>query len=148
MKIACGRNLLWIACWGLLATDVLGSDDHWPQWRGPWGTGATLKPTRRSNGASRRMSAGRRRCRGKGIPRDCVARFDFLTTAIPYGEALPPKYSTAPGTHDGVPVTQRHEFAVLCVNRKNGNIIWRKTVHKKLPHEGGHYTAAWRRTPP
>ena len=66
----------------------------------------------------------------------------FLTTAVPYGEELPPRHSRAPGTHDGVPVTQRHEFVVLAVNRHDGKVLWQKAVHKKLPHEGGHYTGS------
>jgi outer membrane protein assembly factor BamB len=66
----------------------------------------------------------------------------YLTTAIPCGEALPPKRSTAPGTHDGEAVTQRYEFAVLAIDRRDGKILWQKTVHKKLPHEGGHYTGS------
>ena len=43
---------------------------------------------------------------------------------------------------DGVPVTQRHEFVVIAVNRRDGKILWQKTVLKKLPHEGGHTTGS------
>jgi outer membrane protein assembly factor BamB len=66
----------------------------------------------------------------------------FVTTAVPVGEALPPRFSTAPGTHDGVPVTHRHEFWVLALDRRDGTIVWKRKVHEKLPHEGGHYTGS------
>ena len=41
-----------------------------------------------------------------------------------------------------MPVTQHHEFVVLAVNRRDGTIIWQRSVHRALPHEGGHYTAS------
>jgi len=66
----------------------------------------------------------------------------FLTTAVPYGDPLPPRHSTAPGTHDGVPVTQRHEFVVIAVDRRDGRILWQRTLNRKFPHEGGHYTGS------
>lgn len=31
-----------------------------------------------------------------------------------------------------------HEFVVLCLDRKTGDEIWRKTVHEEVPHEGHH----------
>jgi outer membrane protein assembly factor BamB len=66
----------------------------------------------------------------------------FITSAVPIGDRLPPRYSTAPGTHDGIPVTNRHEFVVMALSRRDGKILWQQTVHKALPHEGGHYTAS------
>jgi outer membrane protein assembly factor BamB len=66
----------------------------------------------------------------------------FLTTAIPYGEALPPRPSTAPGNHDNLPVTHRHKFVALALNRTDGRIVWQQTLHEALPHEQGHRTAS------
>ena len=31
---------------------------------------------------------------------------------------------------------------MLAINRRDGKILWQKSVHKKLPHEGGHYTGS------
>jgi outer membrane protein assembly factor BamB len=31
---------------------------------------------------------------------------------------------------------------VLAINRTTGKVIWQKSVNKKLPHEGGHYTGS------
>ena len=66
----------------------------------------------------------------------------YLTTAIPVGTAQPPVYDRAPGTHDNRPVTHRHQFAVLAVQRRDGRILWQKTVCEATPHEGGHQTAS------
>ena len=66
----------------------------------------------------------------------------FITTAVPYGDALEPRYDTAPGGHDGMPVTKRYRFVVLAVSRRDGKIVWQRTLHTELPHEGGHYTGS------
>lgn len=119
------------------------ADDNWPQWRGPWGTGAAPEADPPVEWSESKNVRWKTPLPGKGHSTPIVWHdLIFLTTAIPYGDKLAPKHSTAPGTHDGVPVTQRHEFVVLAVNRKNGDIVWKKTVHKKLPHEGGHYTGS------
>ncbi len=34
--------------------------------------------------------------------------------------------------------TEYHEFVVLCLNKKTGEEIWRKTANKAVPHEGHH----------
>jgi len=66
----------------------------------------------------------------------------FLTTAVPFGEAIEPIASKAPGTHDGVPVTHRHKFLVLAIDREDGKILWQRALKEALPFEGGHYTAS------
>lgn len=138
--------LLALAC-GLLLFGIVAvraeDEEAWPQWRGPWGTGAAPDADPPVEWSETKNVRWRVALPGKGHSTPIVWRDRiFVTTAVPFGEALPPKYSTAPGTHDGVPVTQRHEFAVLAVNRRDGKIVWRKTVHKKLPHEGGHLTGS------
>jgi len=39
--------------------------------------------------------------------------------------------------------TKIHEFVVLCLDRENGQVIWRTTVREAVPHEGGHTTATY-----
>jgi outer membrane protein assembly factor BamB len=118
-------------------------DQHWPQWRGPLGTGVAPNADPPVEWSETKNIRWKVALPGKGHSTPVVwGQRIFLTTAIPYGEALPPKRSTAPGTHDGEAVTQRHEFAVLAIDRRDGKILWQKTVHKKLPHEGGHYTGS------
>jgi outer membrane protein assembly factor BamB len=66
----------------------------------------------------------------------------FVTAAVPYGEALQPKYSEASGAHDILPITHRHRFMVIAVNRRDGKILWERIVREEIPHEGAHYTAS------
>lgn len=143
-----------LSCWtllaGLLGVCLLGraalaADEagNWPQWRGPLGTGFAPRADPPVEWGESKNIRWKLALPGKGHSTPIVWNDRiFLTAAIPYGEALPPRRSTAPGTHDGVPVTHRHEFAVLAVSRREGKLLWQKSVHKKLPHEGGHYTGS------
>ena len=134
--LTCGLLLL-----GIVAARA--ADKDWPQWRGPLGTGAAPHSDPPIEWSETKNIRWKVALPGKGHSTPIVwGDRLFLTTAVPYGETLPPKHSTAPGTHDGVPVTQRHEFLVLAVNRRDGKILWQKSVLKKLPHEGGHYTGS------
>ncbi len=136
LVLSCGLLLLGIV-------DARAAEENWPQWRGPLGTGAAPKADPPVEWSETKNVRWKVALPGKGHSTPVVwGDRIFLTTAVPYGETLPPKHSTAPGTHDGVPVTQRHEFVVLAVNRRDGKILWQKTVLKKLPHEGGHYTGS------
>lgn len=137
--------LLVLFCGSLLSAVVQAqqTEENWPQWRGPFGTGAAPNADPPIEWSEEQNIRWKVALPGKGHSTPIVwGDRIFLTTAVPYGETLPPKHSTAPGTHDGVPVTQRHEFVVLAVDRRDGYVLWQKTVHKKLPHEGGHYTAS------
>jgi outer membrane protein assembly factor BamB len=118
---------------------------QWAQWRGPLGTGVAphADPPIEWGGRDGKNIRWKARLPGRGHSSPIVwGDRIFLTAAVPYGDPLPPRHSTAPGTHDGIPVTHRHEFVVLAVDRRDGKIHWRRTVHKGLPHEGGHYTAS------
>lgn len=136
------------AGWFVMALMVgrLGASDadaNWPQWRGPLGTGVAPNADPPVEWSETKNIRWKTALPGKGHSTPIVwGDRIFVTTAIPVGEKLPPKHSTAPGTHDGVPVTQRHEFAVIAISRRDGKILWQKIVHKKLPHEGGHYTGS------
>ena len=41
-----------------------------------------------------------------------------------------------------MPVTHRHAFVVLAVDRRDGDILWRTPVTEAWPHEGGHTTGS------
>lgn len=129
----------------LLSAALPAADDsaNWPSWRGPFGTGVADRADPPVTWSETENIRWKIALPGKGHSTPVIwGDRIFLTTAIPYGDPLPPRKSTAPGTHDGEAVTHRHEFVVVAVDRRDGKIVWRKTVHKKLPHEGGHYTGS------
>ena len=131
----------------LLALDVNGgnadADLYWPQWRGPLGTGVAPHadpPVEWSESQSIRWKVA---LPGKGHSTPVIwGDRLFVTTAVPYGEAVKPSYSGALNAHDEAPVTQRHRFVVMALNRSDGEILWERTVRDELPHAGGHSTAS------
>ncbi|MEM7316622.1 MAG: PQQ-binding-like beta-propeller repeat protein [Planctomycetota bacterium] len=125
-------------------TTSSNSESNWAQWRGPFGTGAALDsanpPLEWNESTNIRW---KKELPGLGHSTPIVwGNRIYVTTAIPVGEEMEPRYSGAPGAHDNLPVTQEHEFVVIAIDRKTGNIEWKKTVARKLPHEGAHYTGS------
>ena len=129
-----------------LAGPDLGSAEaqyNWPAWRGPFATGVAPHANPPVEWNDKKNIRWKTALPGKGHSTPIVwGERVFLTTAIPYGEALRPRLPDRPGTHDNLPLTYQHEFAVLAVNRRNGSILWHTTVHKELPHEAGHVTGS------
>lgn len=125
------------------ADGVADFNRYWPQWRGPLGTGVAPDAKPPVEWSEIKNIRWKTELPGKGHSTPIIwGNRVFLTAAVPYGEALKAKYSGAPGAHDNLPVTHHHKFVVFAVSRRNGKIIWQRTVHQGLPHEGGHYTAS------
>ena len=140
---------LWLIGWLVVAATAHADDvsaesnKNWPHWRGPLQTGVAPEADPPIEWSEKENVRWKTALPGKGHSTPIVwGDRVFVTTAVPFGDPLPPRHSTAPGTHDGVPVTHRHMFLVIAVNRSDGKIVWQRTVHQKLPHEGGHYTAS------
>ncbi|HEX5102706.1 MAG TPA: PQQ-binding-like beta-propeller repeat protein [Pirellulaceae bacterium] len=117
---------------------------NWPAWRGPLATGeaplADPPIEWDSDGTNIRWKAA---IPGRGHSTPIVwGNRIFLTTAVPVGEALPPRPSTAPGNHDNLPVTHRQKFVALALNRIDGKIVWQKSLREALPVEQGHRTGS------
>jgi outer membrane protein assembly factor BamB len=145
MQLFAGK--LVIACLLLAAANgeggVAEAELYWPQWRGPFGTGVAPSAQPPIEWGETKNVRWKIALPGKGHSTPIIwGQHVFLTTAIPYGEALKPRVPARPGSHDNLHLTQHHEFAVLAVNRFDGRIIWRQTVHKELPHEAGHVSAS------
>jgi outer membrane protein assembly factor BamB len=125
--------------------DESGAADHWGQWRGPLATGEAphADPPLAWNEADGTNIHWKTEIPGRGHSTPIVwGDRIFLTTAIPVGDALPPRPSRAPGNHDNLPVTHRHKFVALAIDRSSGKTLWQKTLREALPHEQGHYTAS------
>lgn len=116
---------------------------YWSQWRGPLGTGVSPHARPPVEWSEERNIRWKLPLPGKGHSTPVIwGDRLFVTMAVPYGEDLPPKYSGTPGGHDEVAITHRHKFMVMAVNRKDGKILWERTVREELPHQGGHLTAS------
>ena len=117
------------------------AEKYWAQWRGPLSTGVAphgKPPVKWSETTNIRWKTP---LPGRGQSTPIIwGDYVFVTTAIPYGQAKSKQEPKIEGLHDYEPARRAMEFVVLAVNRRNGKILWRKTVIKALPHEGAHYT--------
>ena len=119
------------------------SDSNWPQWRGPLATGVAPVGNPPTEWSETKNIRWKTPLPGKGHSTPVIwGNRIFVTTAIPYGPELPPRFSGAPGAHDNSAITRRHEYAVIAIDRRTGKILWKQSVRKQLPHEGGHNTAS------
>lgn len=130
-----------VAFFGTVAAS--GIETNWPQWRGPQANGAATDADPPIDWGEEENIRWKTPLPGKGHSTPVVWDNQlFLTAAIPSGEALPPRYSGAPGAHDNLPITHRHRFVVLSIDRQTGSILWQVRVHEALPHEGGHVSGS------
>lgn len=143
------RRLLWgvplaiLLASGLAGASPAGSTD-WPQWRGPAGTGVATggdPPVRWSETQNIRWKVP---IPGKGLSTPIVtADRVFLTTAVAHGEALSPTEPRHEGAHDNLAPLRRLEFRVLALDRRDGTLLWQRTLRDAQPHEGTHLTGSW-----
>ena len=130
-----------------LASSAFSSDNashEWPQWRGPLSTGVAPfadPPTTWSESQNVRWKT---ELPGRGHSSPVVwGERIFLTTAVAYGDAMPPPVGIRPGAHDNVATVNRQEYRVLALDRRDGKILWNTLVLKDIPHETAHQTASF-----
>ena len=145
------RHLLVLGC--LLALPALAADAsgqasnealrNWPQWRGPLANGVAPFANPPVHWSETNNIRWKNPLPGKAHSSPIVFGDSvFLLAAVPVGEAQKPVYDSAPGVHDSVPVTHRHQFVALAVSRRDGKIRWQKILREEWPHEGGHVTGS------
>ncbi len=123
--------------------DPAAARRFWPAWRGPLGTGVAPEGDPPLEWSEEKNIRWKTELPGLGHSSPIVwGDRVFLTSAVPFGEALEPIESKAPGAHDNEPVTHRQKFVVLAIDRGEGKIVWQRVLHEALPLEGGHRTAS------
>ena len=145
-QLVCIFAICWLLATPAAADDECGdasADHYWPQWRGPLGTGVAPHANPPVEWSETKNIRWKIELPGTGHSTPVIwGDRIFVTTAVPYGDALSPRHSGAPGGHDELPIRQRHKFMVIAVNRPDGKILWERTLREELPHAGGHYTAS------
>ena len=128
----------------LLLASLAQAEPSWHQFRGPLGTGvapAADPPIEWSESHNLRWKA---LLPGKGHSTPIISGdLVVLTTAVPFGDAVEPRFDQAPGAHDGLAVTQEHRFVALAISRDSGELVWERVLHEGFPREGGHDTASY-----
>jgi hypothetical protein len=111
--------------------------DNWPQWRGPLANGVAPHANPPIHWSETNNMRWKIPLPGKGHSSPIVFGDSvYLLAAVPVGEAQKPVYDNAPGVHDSVPVTHRHQFVVLAIGRRDGSVLWKKVLREEWPHEG------------
>lgn len=127
----------------LAGEEALDPQNQWPQWRGPLGNGVAPPGDPPVEWSEQQNIRWKFAIPGKGHSTPVIwGERIFLMTAAPYGDELPPRFSVRPDAHDIEPVTKRHQFMVIAVNRRDGRILWKRTVREALPRAGAHITAS------
>ncbi len=124
---------------------TLCAESNWPSWRGPSGNGAALGNSKPPiEWSEEKNILWKIKLPGLGHSTPVVwGDKVYLTTAIPFGDKTsPPVTDNAPGSHDNLPVAQKHRFVAMCINRTSGKILWQTTCHEAFPHEGGHVSGS------
>ena len=116
---------------------------YWPQWRGPLANGVAPQANPPSEWSEKKNVRWKIELPGKGHSSPIVfGDRIFVLAAAPFGEAQTPVLDSAPGVHDSVPVTHRHQYMVIALARSDGRVLWKKVVREEWPHEGGHNTGS------
>lgn len=112
-------------------------------WRGPLASGVAPQADPPSEWSETRNVRWKIPLAGKGHSSPIVVGSQVIVvSAIPVGEARPPVFDQAPGSHDNKGVTHLHQFVVQSLGRKDGREVWRKVLKEEFPHEGGHETGS------
>jgi outer membrane protein assembly factor BamB len=128
----------------LCAGDGPDPQKQWPQWRGPLGNGVApsgVPPVTWSETENIRWKVS---IPGKGLSTPIVwGDRLYLTTAVPFGEPLVSKRQESHGAHDNLPPLRQQRFVVLAIDRRDGSVVWERTVRSERPHESAHVTGSW-----
>ena len=117
--------------------------NNWPQWRGPLANGVAPRANPPIHWSETNNLRWKIPLPGKGHSSPIVFGDSvYLLAAAPVGAAQKPVYDSAPGVHDSVPVTHRHQFIILAISRRDGSVLWKKVLREEWPHEGGHETGS------
>src|SRR5438477_8315047 len=89
---------------------------NWPQWRGPLANGVAPGANPPIHWSETNNIRWKIPLPGKGHSSPIVfGNSVYVLSALPVGNPQKPVYDDAPGVHDSVPVTQRHQFLALAV---------------------------------
>lgn len=133
-------NLIHLAL--VLGFSMFAANNDWPQWRGPNNDGiargdAPVEWNDTKNIAWRAAIPGR----GNSSPVIWGDKI-FLTTAVPTDGAASstqPVQRQGRGPGGGAAAGREHKFVVMCLDRRNGKVLWERVSKVATPHEGYHH---------
>jgi outer membrane protein assembly factor BamB len=133
-----------ILCWG----NALHAENNWANWRGPNFDGSLEGANPPLEWSDTKNIQWKVPVPGRGIGSPVVWGDQILLlTAIDTGQpaegaAAPSPDAGAGGGNRGAKEAPQtvHEFIVISFSLATGDELWRTTVNRAVPHEGGHHT--------
>lgn len=131
-----------LLAFALAATGAFASSTNWPQFRGPGASGVSETPApvtwNVQSGENVRWQTPL-----PGLGHACPIIWQdriYIATAVKPGEK--PKLRTGLyGDVGSFTEKEPHQWRLLCLNKKNGEILWDKLVLESVPHSKRHYKA-------
>ena len=122
----------------IIASSALSSD-NWPQFRGPSSLGVDDGNTIPDHWSATKNVAWKRDVPGRGWSSPIVwGNRIFLTSVVNQGTSEAPKKGLYFGGNRPKPPESVHEWRVLCLHIKSGNLLWNRQVHIGKPESANH----------
>ena len=123
-----------------LQAQQLSHDEYWPQWRGPFNTGAALQGNPPVQFSETQNLKWKTPIPGKGHSTPIIwADKVIVTTAVPNDVSSVDMEEWRTSTSTDLVL----DYKVILVNLNDGKIIWEKTVTSEKPEENTHKLGSW-----
>ncbi len=142
----------WLPCLCRRNRGVPGPNENWPAWRGPLQNGVAPEANPPTNWSETNNVKWKVKLPGSGVATPIIwGNLVFIQTAIPTGKKVGAKTDEAGGEAPkkgpsggkgqggfgaGPKPTEVYQFAVLCLDRQTGTVLWQKVAREEVPHEG------------
>lgn len=122
-------------------------EQYWSKWRGPLATGVAPMASPPIEWDENRNVRWKVEIPGKGLSSPIVwGETVFVTSAVETEKRGQPKREVPRRRRRGPPgitTTSIHKFVIFAISRRDGSILWQRTVREELPHEGTHPSGSW-----
>jgi outer membrane protein assembly factor BamB len=119
-----------------------GSEQYWPQWRGPLSSGVSPTATPPTTWSETSNVRWKVKVPGSGTATPIIwGDRIFIQTAVPTGKKAASAGGAALAALQGnlsVNPMEAFRFSLLCLDRKSGKTVWEKVAREEVPHEGHH----------
>lgn len=119
---------------------------HWPQWRGPLGTGESKEAHPPLTWSATENVRWKAAIPGAGKATPIVwGDLVFVVSAEGVGEEVAPPEDAGAGSRGmrGIAPTRKQRFLVMALRRSDGSVAWKSVANEVLPHEGTHGDGSW-----
>lgn len=145
MKTMSQRLIAFCICLPIVfSTLANAADENWPQFRGADSRGLSHNDGLPDRWSATENVAWKTELPGRGWSSPVVwGDRVFLTTVINTGTTEPPKKGLYFGGDRPKPPETVHQWVVLCLDLKSGDVLWQKQVHEGPPQTPIHVKSSY-----